>query len=177
MADQDDVKTELDWASVIAERKIQEAIDEGLFNNLPGRGKPIDLTVNPFEAPGMGAINRMLKHNKVLPIWLTVEKEIETSRALALAVLARWEASELELREDSRYPELRQLARDAYHKHMRETNDLILKFNVSSPFALRAPIPFMMKRRLKEFDELYGASDDSAGGEAEFSRGAESIAA
>lgn len=175
MAEGDDQKNDLDWASVVAERKIQEAIDEGLFDNLPGKGEPIDLSVNPFEPPGMGAINRMLKHNKVIPVWVSAERDIETSRALALAALARWEAAEPGLRGDTRYPELRQMARDAYGGHMRETNDLILKFNVSSPFALRAPISFMMKRRLREFDEQYGVEDGRTNHTDTSSRAAESI--
>ena len=171
----DDRAPDVDWASAIAERKIQEAIDEGLFDNLPGRGLPLDLSINPFEAPGMGAVNRILKHNKVLPVWVTVEKEIEASRALALAALARWEASEEGLRGDPRYRELRQMARDAYCGNMRRTNDLILKFNVGSPFAMRAPISFMMQRRLREFDERYGAGDGGAPDAEVISRPAEGV--
>ena len=107
----------------------------------------------------MGAVNRLLKHNKVLPPWLLLEQEIEASRALTLATLARWEASEPGLRETSDYPRLRAAAREAYARHLKQTNDLILKYNYSSPFAFRAPIPFMLRRRLEEFDVLYGAEE------------------
>jgi DnaJ family protein C protein 28 len=160
MASVDDMGDNPDWTAGIAERKIQDAIDEGLFDGLPGRGKPLDLSVNPFEPPGMGAVNRLLKHNKVLPLWLLLEQEIEASRALALATLARWEASGL--RETADYPRLRAAAREAYARHLKQTNDLILKYNYSSPFAFRAPIPFMLKRRLQEFDARYGADEATA---------------
>ena len=40
---------------------------------------------------------------------------------------------------------------------MRRCNDLILKHNYSSPFALRAPVPMMVRTRLREFDERHGA--------------------
>ena len=50
---------------------------------------------------------------------------------------------------------LRAAAREAYARHLKQTNDLILKYNYSSPFAFRAPIPFMLKRRLQEFDAQY----------------------
>lgn len=149
-----------DWTAGIAERKIQEAIEEGLFENLPGRGEPLDLSVNPFEPPGMGVINRLLKHNKVLPPWLLLEKEIEASRALALAALARWEASEPGLRGLPEYAKLRAKAREAYHAHLKETNDLVLKYNYFNPFAYRAPVPFLMKRRLEEFDARYGVEEE-----------------
>ena len=158
MVSMDDMGDNPDWTAGIAERKIQDAIDEGLFDNLPGRGQPLDLSTNPFEVPGMGAVNRLLKHNKVLPLWLLLEQEIKASRALALAILARWEASELNLRESADYPRLRASAREAYARHLKQTNDMILKYNYSSPFAYRSPVPFMLKRRLEEFDELYGAA-------------------
>ena len=158
MVSMDDMGDNPDWTAGIAERKIQDAIDEGLFDNLPGRGKPLDLSTNPFEAPGMGAVNRLLKHNKVLPLWLLLEQEIEASRALALATLARWEASEPGLRGGADYSRLRASAREAYARHLKQTNDMILKYNYSSPFAYRSPVPFMLKRRLEEFDELYGAA-------------------
>ena len=162
MASADDMGDTPDWVAGIAERKIQDAIEEGLFDNLPGRGKPLDLSVNPFEPPGMGAINRLLKHNNVLPLWLLLEQEIEASRALALASLARWEASEPDVREKPEFKRLRAAARYAYEKHMKQTNDLILKYNYSSPFAFRAPVPFMFQRRLREFDERYGTDEAAA---------------
>ena len=91
-----------------------------------------------------------------------LEQEIEAARALALGALARWEASEAALRGLPEYPGLRAQAREAYARHLKETNDRILKYNYSSPFALRSPIPFAAKRRLSEFDALYGADGESA---------------
>jgi DnaJ family protein C protein 28 len=162
MAATDDLSDNPDWMAGIAERKIQDAIDDGLFDNLPGRGQPLDLSVNPFEPPGMGAINRLLKHNRVLPPWLLIEREIEAGRALALGVLARWKASELNLRETPQYAAFRAKAREAYARHLKETNDLILKYNYSSPFQFRTQIPFLLKRRLAEFDAEYGADEKAA---------------
>lgn len=162
MISADDLHDLPDWTAGIAERKIQDAIEEGLLDNLPGKGRPLDLSVNPFEPPGMGAINRLLKHNKVLPIWVMLEQEIETSRAVALATLERWEASAPYLRETPDYARTRASARESYHGHMRHTNDLILKYNCSSPFSLRAPIPLMIKTRLREFDALHGVDDEAA---------------
>ena len=159
MAAVEDYGDNPDWTAGIAERKIQDAIEEGLFDNLPGAGQPLDLSVNPFEPPGTGAINRLLKHNRVLPPWLLLEKEIEASRAVALASLARWDKSEPALRDQKDYARLRDLARETYQMRLRETNDLILKYNFSNPFAFRAPIPFMIRARLREFDALYGVGD------------------
>src|SRR4051794_33283893 len=81
-----------DWMGLVAERKIVEAMEEGLFDNLPGAGKPLDLSINPFEPPGMRAVNRLLSNTRLLPPWLVLEKEIDASRTATLAVLDRWEA-------------------------------------------------------------------------------------
>lgn len=159
MAATEDFGENPDWIFGIAERKIQDALDEGLFENLPGRGQPLDLSINPFEPPGMGAINRMLKHNRAVPPWLALEQDIEASRAMARGTLARWEAAEPGLRGTAEYLPLRAKAREAYARHLKETNDMILKYNYTSPFAYRTQIPFMQKRRLAEFDALYGAGD------------------
>jgi hypothetical protein len=157
MAATEDFTDNIDWIAGIAERRIQDAIGEGLFDNLPATGKPLDLQVNPFEPPGMGAVNRLLRHNRVLPPWLLLEQEIEAARSLALATLARWEAAEPNLRGTADYPKLRQSARTAYEQQMRRCNDFVLKYNYSSPFALRTPVPMMLRTRLREFDERYGA--------------------
>lgn len=161
MAASEDLGETVDWMAGIAERRIQDAIDEGLFDNLPGRGKPLHLTENPFEPPGMRAVNHLLRQNKVLPPWLLLEKEIEASRSLALGTLARWEVAEPRLSGSPEHGNLRSIARAAYHKHLKQTNDLILKYNYSNPFAFRAPVPLLTQRRLQEFDERFGADEVS----------------
>ena len=162
MAAAEDLGDNIDWIAGIAERKIQDAIDEGLFENLPGRGQPLDLFENPFEPPAMRAINRLLRQNKVLPPWLLLEQEIEASRALALGTLARWKAAEPHLRGTTDYGKLRVAAREAYQKHLKQTNDLILKYNYSAPFTFRAPVPLLTRRRLQEFDEQFGTDEETA---------------
>jgi len=66
-----------DWTHAVAERKIQEAMEAGEFDNLPGRGQPLDLDVNPFEPAHLRAVNRLLKNARALPEWLQLEKDIE----------------------------------------------------------------------------------------------------
>ena len=58
MASAEDLGDNPDWIAGIAERKIQDAIDDGLFDHLPGRGQPLDLSVNPFEPPGSSSSGR-----------------------------------------------------------------------------------------------------------------------
>src|SRR5258708_7181294 len=70
---------ELIW-SHIAERRIQEAIDEGKFDNLPGKGKPLDLEVDMSTPPHLRVANRILKNAGVLPDWMQLDVEIDRER-------------------------------------------------------------------------------------------------
>src|SRR6186713_2934980 len=64
----------------VAERKIQEAIEEGKFDDLPGRGKPIVFDDDPMTPPHLRLANRILKNANVLPEWMQVQKELEAER-------------------------------------------------------------------------------------------------
>ena len=67
----------MDVWELVAERKIQEAMEEGAFDHLEGAGKPLDLTENPFEDPSERLGNRLLKNNGLAPGWIEEAKEIE----------------------------------------------------------------------------------------------------
>src|SRR5579863_3609239 len=67
----------MDVCQLIAERKIREAIEDGVFDNLEGAGKPLDLSENPFEDPSDRMANRLLKNNGFTPGWIEEAKEIE----------------------------------------------------------------------------------------------------
>ena len=47
----------LDFMRRIAEGKIQEAIEEGKFDNLPGKGKPIVFDEDPLTPPHLRMVN------------------------------------------------------------------------------------------------------------------------
>ncbi len=49
---------------------IDEAVSEGLFDNLPGKGKPLNLTTNPFSAETELA-HQLLKANDFTLPWIT----------------------------------------------------------------------------------------------------------
>jgi hypothetical protein len=67
----------MDAWHLVAERKIREAMEEGAFDNLEGKGKPLDLSENPFEDPSDRMANRLLKNNGFAPTWIEEAKEIE----------------------------------------------------------------------------------------------------
>lgn len=64
-------------------KQIQEAIERGDFNDLPGKGKPQQFDDNPYIPPEGRMVNRMLKDKGFAPRWIEVDKEIraETENA------------------------------------------------------------------------------------------------
>ena len=58
------------------DKQIQEAMDRGDFENLPGKGKRQWLEGNPFVPHEVRTINEMLKDNGFAPRWIEVDKEI-----------------------------------------------------------------------------------------------------
>lgn len=55
---------------------IKRAEKEGQFDNLKGKGKPLDLdgdlTYNPDAL-----LNKVMKNNNILPAWIQMDKDIE----------------------------------------------------------------------------------------------------
>lgn len=72
----------MDWISRIAEEKIQEAINQGKLDNLPGMGKPLQLEDDSMVPEDLRASYRLLKNAGVLPEELQLHKEMVTLQDL-----------------------------------------------------------------------------------------------
>ena len=88
------------WESVV-ELKIREAMEQGEFDNLPGRGLPVDLTENPFEDPDLRMAHRLLRNAGFAPPWIEERKDIDTVFQAARANLNR--AWTLYMRSETRH--------------------------------------------------------------------------
>ncbi len=66
----------------LVEEQIRKARERGDFDNLPGEGKPLDLSENAYEPADMRMANRILKNNDFTPFWIQLGKDIDadTSR-------------------------------------------------------------------------------------------------
>ena len=67
----------MDEWQIIAERKIREAMAEGAFDNLSGKGRPLDLEENPYEDPSLRMAHRLLRNNGFAPLWVEEAKDLE----------------------------------------------------------------------------------------------------
>ena len=70
---------------------IQEGMEKGHFDNLPGKGKPLNLNKNPYAAD-MELANELLKENDLPPAWILQRNEILAKMAKLRAEIGRqWE--------------------------------------------------------------------------------------
>ncbi|HEY7984830.1 MAG TPA: DnaJ family domain-containing protein [Ktedonobacterales bacterium] len=131
------------WASIVDEQ-IRDAFSRGDFDNLPGAGRPLDLTENPFAGDRAAAFN-LLKSHGVAPREIELGREIDADQAAAQAPLdrLRWRRDQLAARllapftsERRAYNVLRQSTRARYADELRALNSKILTLNVLAPSAL-----------------------------------------
>ena len=73
----------------LTEKSIREAIEKGEFDNLPGKGQPLDLSENPFEDPDLRTVHRLLRNAGFAPAWIEERKDIEAQLELARTTLMR----------------------------------------------------------------------------------------
>jgi len=59
------------------DEQIRQAIQRGDFDDLPGKGKPLDLSENPHEDPGWRTAYRMLKESGYTLPWIETRRKIE----------------------------------------------------------------------------------------------------
>ena len=63
---------------IIAERRIQEWIEDGGPSRLSNKGQPLDLTENPFVPSELRMAHRVMKNADIAPDWIEIGREVET---------------------------------------------------------------------------------------------------
>jgi Domain of unknown function (DUF1992) len=77
----------MDFLRGIAEERIQKAIEEGVFDNLPGKGKPLKLDDDRDVPEDLRLTYKILKNSNCLPPELELRKEIFNLRQLLDAAI------------------------------------------------------------------------------------------
>lgn len=150
----------------IAERKIQEAIEEGQFDNLPGKGKPIVFDDDPATPPELRMANKVLKNAGVLPEWIQVQKDIQSEREEIAAMRGRllkdnetWRKKVAALPESHStaklYAEWHAKSRAAYLQRLKSVNTFILKFSLLAPSSQVAPTPYKIEAEMEALDAVF----------------------
>ena len=74
------------------DEQIRQAMERGEFDNLPGKGKPLNLDENPYEDPGWRTAYRMLKDNGFTLPWIEKRRDIEDDfEKSVLSLRQKWE--------------------------------------------------------------------------------------
>ena len=71
----------------IVEERIKKAQEEGLFDNLPGKGKPLNLEDDGAVPEDLRLAYKVLKNSHCLPIEMELRKEIFSLRQLLDAAM------------------------------------------------------------------------------------------
>lgn len=73
----------------MAEKMLREAIEAGEFDDLPGKGQPVDLRENPFEDPDLRVVHKLLREAGFAPAWIEERKDIDATFEAAGQTLTR----------------------------------------------------------------------------------------
>jgi DnaJ family protein C protein 28 len=65
----------MNWSELV-ERQIVEAQERGEFDDLPGKGKPLDLTENPFADPEWRVAYKLLRDKGFTLDWIELDQVI-----------------------------------------------------------------------------------------------------
>lgn len=87
----------------LAEQKIQEAVKNGEFENLPGRGKPLDLTESRHIPPDLRMAYKVLKNSGVIPAEMEIKKEIALLEELIVKCADEQDKLELKRKQQEKW--------------------------------------------------------------------------
>jgi DnaJ family protein C protein 28 len=124
-----------DWESLI-DKKIREAMERGEFDDLSGKGEPIDLSENPFEDPDWRLAHRLLRNAGFAPYWIEERKDIDAELALARSHLARvWTIRQnaLNTQHENSAMARWQQELETFRKKIEELNRRISAWNLKTP--------------------------------------------
>ena len=86
-----------DWQNLIDDL-IEEGREQGVFDNLPGKGKPLNLKRNLF-APEKELAFDLLKHNDLKPAWIMARSDLMSQiDGLRADIKRKWSLYEREYR-------------------------------------------------------------------------------
>ena len=147
-------RTPEQWSDLVSER-IEEAMRAGHFDNLRGKGKPLDPAPEPHVPPEMQMANSLLRNNDLTPAWISDRSallaEIDRFRARLRREAGAWRsAGETAATPEARAThELRWQAQcAAWQEELRTLNRRIEGQN------FKQPVSFLEIVKLRLADEL-----------------------
>ncbi|XP_076954753.1 uncharacterized protein LOC143629336 [Bidens hawaiensis] len=145
------IRSETDIINVV-ERRIWHSMEEGHFENLPGKGKPLNLNTNPHADPAEDTLYRILSRNKCAPEWVELNKGIRDDVAeWRLRLKKAW--AHKEGGDMSKWDEYS----DSLKVQIRSINNKVFRYNLIVPFG-RQMFGLKWEKELARFDDDDGDS-------------------
>jgi DnaJ family protein C protein 28 len=120
-----------------AEEAIRQAMQEGKFDNLPGKGKPLKLDENPLADPEWRLAYKILKDGGFTLPWIETRREIEADLERAHAALKRsWNWRQAALAQGQPVSQVDpewQRAAQAFQDFVKAINQRIQAYNLEVP--------------------------------------------
>lgn len=151
----------LEWTQIVAERKIRDAMEAGEFDDLPGKGKPVEIDSDPFTPAHLRIANRILKNARALPEWMQLEKDIEREVANLAPARERALRALRAARNAQTRERIAQRLRDSTRESLDLINTLVLTYNYNAP--VTAQKPFRRYKLQNEMDNLEWAIKEALG--------------
>lgn len=116
---------------------IQKAMNEGKFDDLPGKGKPLNLDDNPHANPDWRLAHHILRSSGYTLPWIAARQEIEAQVEAAHAALGRaweWRQRALQGGQPQAQAEAEWLrAVRAFEGEVEKINKKIFDYNLQTP--------------------------------------------
>ena len=136
---------------------IRKAMEEGAFDNLRGKGKPLNLNENPLVEPEWRLAFRMLQNEGFILPWMEKRNQIEEELTAARETLARaweWRQEKLKRNQDSSYVEGEWMGAQArFREKAAELNKRIEDYN------LEVPATIFQRGKVDVEKEIEGVAD------------------
>ncbi|XP_020599983.1 dnaJ homolog subfamily C member 28-like [Phalaenopsis equestris] len=122
------IRSETDIVNVV-EQRIWHSMEEGHFENLPGKGKPLNLNTNPHADPAEDTLYRILSRNGCAPEWVELNKEIRSN-------IAEWRSALKKAWTEKSDEEGHQWLQitENLKARMKDINGKVLRYNLMVPF-------------------------------------------
>lgn len=119
------------------EEHIRRAMQEGQFDNLPGKGKPLHLDDNPFEDPEWHLAYHVLRNSGFSLPWIEKRRELEEAiEAARKALRIKWSWRESALASNQPLAAINAewaRARENFCRQVDELNQQIMSYNLEAP--------------------------------------------
>ena len=140
-----------EWET-LAERRIREAMESGVFENLEGAGKPLNLEEEAFEDPDARTAHRLLRNHGFTLLWIEERNELrvamEELRRQIVSCTAGHRKAPSEQNASCSQPEARYRVLHDLREKIDRMNRRIASYNLKAPSAQFHIIPLDSTKEL-----------------------------